>query len=629
MATIGSDMEKNTLVLYKTQLAIVCDFEQDKILINYQGQDKKHPTLSQKVRQKDIVILDKRPATNIEDALREVACNFSEGIKEAWELLCDEPCSTPLEQLGEIVIGKDYSSLKSWSLYCQLSTSLYFALDTKALALGSISFLPRTISSIQELKQKQEQKANAMLQRQEFIKRLKARKLNLKTDATFMQDVEALALGTSDKSRTLSDAGISQTQEAAHRVLLETRVWSYFKNPYPSRYGVSLQGATENLASPIAEERLNVECISYAIDAKDSTDPDDAIGYDGKYIWVHVADPASTVTPDSKIDIMARGRGATLYIPEGTARMLSESCLADYALGLKPLSQALSFRIKLDSNAQISECEVFKTTVTVKRLSYEEAQAQKETSELKPLFEIAQKLLNRRLKAGATIITMPEVAINIVDNEVEISPHMLLESNILVREMMLLAGEAAAKFAFSHSIPFPYISQAAPENLPTKLAGLAGEYRKRRSMKARNVGVSPSAHTALGLSMYSQVTSPLRRYGDLVSHQQLRNFITKKPLIDKDSMLERISAGDAASKSVIMAERKTRLHWTLVYLLQHKDWSGDAIVVELRQKQVQCIIPSLAFEFTLQKEGVALNDIIRVKPRKINLADLLVSFTEI
>lgn len=32
----------------------------------------------------------------------------------------------------------------------------------------------------------------------------------------------------------------------------------------------------------------------------------------------------------------------------------------------------------------------------------------------------------------------------------------------MVREMMLLAGEGAARFAFKNSIPFPYVSQEAP-----------------------------------------------------------------------------------------------------------------------------------------------------------------------
>ena len=95
-------------------------------------------------------------------------------------------------------------------------------------------------------------------------------------------------------------------------------------------------------------------------------------------VWVHIADPASSVLPDSKIDIKARNRGATLYIPEGASRMLAEESIEDYALGLaeysngektRKLSNALSFKIKLDDNGNISETEVLKTKVFVERLT--------------------------------------------------------------------------------------------------------------------------------------------------------------------------------------------------------------------------------------------------------------------
>ena len=96
--------------------------------------------------------------------------------------------------------------------------------------------------------------------------------------------------------------------------------------------------------------------------------------------------------------------------------MLSESCLEDYALGLKEDSRALSFRIKIDGDSQIEECEVMKTRVTVKRLTYKTAEEQKETPELKHLFEIARKNRARREANGAVTIQMPEVDIS-VDKE--------------------------------------------------------------------------------------------------------------------------------------------------------------------------------------------------------------------
>ena len=308
--------------------------------------------------------------------------------------------------------------------------------------------------------------------------------------------------------------------------------------------------------------------------------------------------------------------------------MLSEDCLEDYALGLKEPSLALSFKIKLNENCEIEDCEVLKTLVNVKRLSYEKADELKESPELKPLFEIARKNCERRRKNGAVFIDMPEVHV-VVDSEtkkVSMENVVHYESGEVVRECMILAGEGAAKFAFKNGIPFPYISQEAPDIPAVLPEGLAGQYRLRRCMRKRSVGVTPSSHAALGLGMYSQVTSPLRRYGDLIGHQQLRAFLNKQPLIDKDTMLERIAAGDAAARAARQAERNSSTHWTLVYLLQNPQWTGTALCLSKEAKQSVFLIEELGMECALSGTNCELNGRITVKPEKIDLPSLEVVF---
>ena len=227
---------------------------------------------------------------------------------------------------------------------------------------------------------------------------------------------------------------------------------------------------------------------------------------------------------------------------------------------------------------------------------------------------------------------MPEVHISVdkQTKKVSITQEVHLEADEVVREAMLLAGEGAAKFAFKNNIAFPFVSQEKPE-IPSDLPeSLAGQYRLRRCMRKRNVGVTPAPHAALGLSMYSQVTSPLRRYGDLVAHQQLRAFIEGKPLLDKDTMLERISAGDAAASACKRAERNSNLHWTLVYLLQNPDWNGKAVCVEHKGKQSVFLIPELGMETLLiPAKQTDLNQEIQVCAGKIDIVNLSASFRQI
>ena len=622
-----------SLVLYKNQPALLQEVSTDKYTILYctalpSPGGKPAQFATQKVREKDIELLFETTSgekTLLVQLLQvsEDAKAMQERIEPIYELLSEEEDSftTPVS----FVDLQDYADVKtaqdSWLLYKALKNTLFFTEQ------DSLSFMVQTKEVIARQEEKNKAKEVEQEIRSAFIQRLKAKKLDLLADAQLMQDVEALALGQSDKSKTMKEAGFTETPEKAHKLLLDTGVWTVTKNPYPTRWGLSTQSATQRLAPPPEEERITLEQEAYAIDNQWSTDPDDAIAFDGQHVWVHIADPASSVYPDSPIDIAARHRGATLYIPEGAVRMLAEDSLEDYALGLTPLSRALSFCIELDENGAVLSCKVLKTLVKVKRYTYEEANIQKDSPQLAPLYAIARRNEQRRLKAGAVSITLPEVHISVTDGIVNISPALSWESNNVVREFMLLAGEAVAKFAFKNGIPFPFVSQEKPD-LPTNiLDGYAGQYQLRRCMRSRSLGVTPMQHAGLGLGMYTQVTSPLRRYSDLVAHQQLRAFIDGRPLLNKDTMLERIAAGDAAAGASVKAERKSNLHWTLVYLTQNPQWEGDAVVVELKGKQALCLIPSLAQETLLTpSRTVALNDTIKVRAGNIDIPTLSVNF---
>ncbi|MCR5289254.1 MAG: RNB domain-containing ribonuclease [Treponema sp.] len=631
---------KNTLVLYKKQPAVISDIDGDKFIITYcsapaTATGKKAQYATQKVRDKDIVSIGDATVSSIEKVLAYTAEAIGEKIAEAHELLLsDETTATQSISFIDLfsLIDGSLEPDSYWFVYSRLVASFEFALDETCFKSGTIAFVPRSLDDIALLKQKADEKEHAGEIRAAFITRLKKKALVLPDDAKYMGDVEALALGQTDKSKTLHEAGISETPEKAHKLLLDTGIWAITRNPYPSRWGLSMQSASEGLACPPEEERLEVPGVSYAIDNAWSTDPDDAVAWDGTYLWVHIADPASTVLPDSSIDKTARNRGATLYIPEGASRMLSEDALADYALGLTEKSRALSFRILFDENGAIDDCAVFKTVVVVKRLSYEEADAQKDSPELAPLFAIAQRNIERRTKGGAVFINLPEVHITVEPEtkHVSVLQEQHPESSEMVREMMLLAGEGAARFAFKNGIPFAYIGQDTPEIPADVPDGLAGQYRLRRCMRRRNVGVTPRPHGGLGLAVYSQVTSPLRRYSDLLSHQQLRAFLDGRPLIDKDTLLERLAAGDEAMYASKKAERNSNLHWTLVYLLQNPDWTAEAVCVELKGKQAVFLIPSIGQETILTPtKAVALNETIMVKAGSVDIPNLQVVFTQI
>lgn len=633
-------MKKNSVVLYKNFGAVVTDQDGDKFIIKYCSvpatpTGKKAVYAEQKVREKDVILLHEGPATSLEKILAFTDDAIDNQIEETCELLLSDEetatASTSFEELASLIRG-DFTADEAFFVYLKIVNNLHFALNQESLKKGELFFNLRSQQEIDSINQKNYEKEHEAEIRGAFINRLKQKKLDLPGDSRFMGEVEAFALCKTDKSKTLQEAGISQSIEKAHQLLIDTGIWEISKNPYPTRFGFSFDSAREQLGNMPEEERIDCPCTCYAIDAPNAQDPDDAVGYDGEYYWVCIADPASSVAPDSSIDLAARGRGTTLYIPEGASRMLCESCLEDYALGLKKDSRALAFRLKMTEDSQIEECAIMKVNVQVKMISYEEAENQKDSPELKPLFDLARKNLKRRTDNNAVSIQMPEVHIT-VDKEtkkVSITPHVQFESNAMIQEMMLLAGEGAAKFAFKNQLPFPYVSQETPEFPDSIPEGWAGEFARVKCMRKRSVGITPAPHAGLGLSFYSQVTSPLRRYSDLVAHQQLRAFIDGKKILDKDEMLERIAAGDAASLAARKASRLSDTHWKLVYLLQNPDLEFEAFCIDKRGADVLMLIPSLDMQTTLKGfDEINLNDMVKVKCKSVNIPLQEVEFTKL
>lgn len=631
-------MNKNSVVLYKNTVAVVNEIEADKYIIKYCSQPaspsgKKAVYNEQKVREKDLVVLHNGPVSSLENLLSFSDEKMSSQIEEVYELLQSDSSTEnqPLtfEEISEYARNA-FAADESWAFYSALLNDVHFALSTEDFKNGKIVFIPRSQEEIKQINQKKYEKEHESEIKAAFFERLKSRKLDLPSDAKYMGEVEAFALCKTEKSKVLAEAKIPQTVEKAHQLLIETGIWDITKNPYPTRYGFSFDSAREQLGKMPQEERLVLNDVAYAIDGENSTDPDDAVSFDGKYLWVHVADPASSVEPDSSIDIAARDRGTTLYIPEGASRMLCESCLEDYALGLKNPSNALSFRIQLDEESQIVDCDVFKTSINVKRLTYAQAEQQKDSSELKVFFELARKNKIRREKNGAVTIQMPEVNIFVDKNtkKVTVEPELKYESNEMVAECMILAGEAVARFAFKNQIPFPFVSQEKPDfpdNIPQ---GWAGSFAKIKCMRKRSVGITPAPHAGLGVSFYSQVTSPLRRYGDLIAHQQLRAFIDKRHLLGKDEMLERVAAGDAASIAAKKASRFSDTHWKLVYLLQNPDNEYEGFCIDKRGNDALFLIPQLDMQTTIKNcMQIELNENKMLKIKKVDIPTQTADFT--
>jgi exoribonuclease-2 len=182
---------------------------------------------------------------------------------------------------------------------------------------------------------------------------------------------------------------------------------------------------------------------------------------------------------------------------------------------------------------------------------------------------------------------------------------------------MLLAGEGAARWASRRQLAFPFVSQETGDLPASPLPGMAGAYQLRRCMRPRAVSVKPGLHWGLGLDQYSQVTSPLRRYLDLLAHQQIRAALQTpayagRPPLSTDELVLLLGAGEAAYQASIHAERASRSHWTAVYL-NGKDTPWEGVVLEKKGARAVVMIPALGLETQVSlKSGAEPNDMVKL-----------------
>ena len=550
-----------------------------------------------RVRPKDIVLLHPGPVRSLSEIA--VAPIGAAEAEAACELL--DGGQTTLAELAELVSG-DYTPVTAWAAWRLVDEGLYFHGTPEAITARTLADAARE-RALREAKAAEREAWNSFLQR--------ARSGHCDPqDAPYLREIEEVAWGEREQSRVLQALDVNQSPDSAHALLLRLKHWDGAINPWPRRVGVPLTLPMIDLPDLPDEPRRDLTGLpAFAIDDEGNLDPDDALSLDGDRLWVHVADAAALIPPDSLADLEARARGATLYLPETTIPMLPEAAIPRLGLGLLEVSPALSFGLSLDPDGGVTDVEITPSWVRVQRLSYEAVEMRLAEEPFRRLQELAERHRARRRANGAIFIDLPEVKMVVDHGLVSIKPLPRLHSRTLVAEAMLMAGEAAARFALAQGLPFPFTTQDAAADLADRAPdSLAAMYARRRSLRPRQYRSLPAPHGGLGLEVYAQVTSPLRRYLDLVVHQQLRTLLRGGQPLDDQAVIARIGAAETGAAGIRRAERWSREHWSVVYLQQHPHWQGEGILVEKRQPRSVVLIPELGMETRIKaSDSVALD----------------------
>jgi exoribonuclease-2 len=424
---------------------------------------------------------------------------------------------------------------------------------------------------------------------------------------------------------------IDNTPERAHELLLKIKQWSELINPYPERHKIyPNEELTLDFRKVTREDLTHLK--SFAIDNSDSSEADDAISLDGERVWIHIADVASQVDIDSELDGYAQKRVSNLYLPDQTIHMLPPNLSSFCSLGESKKSSALSVGFKM-TDCQINDIKILQSEIEVVKMTYEDAdKVLKEDQVLSKLNNLTKSHKAFRNNNGAIKLDLPNVDVKLNNKKVDIQIQTESESRELVAEMMVIAGRVIAQYANENKISMPFLTQEVgsfsedimqnKENLTATQA-----FQATRCFKQSKITPKALLHAGLGLSCYVRVTSPIRRYLDLLAQQQLVRFINNQTTLDDVQIKQRITQVNAVISRVNKATRQSIEHFKCLFLKQNNNWRGKGIIVDLNGNKATILIPDIAMMTKLKfKSKAQLEDEIELRAVSINLENRLIDF---
>jgi ribonuclease R len=320
----------------------------------------------------------------------------------------------------------------------------------------------------------------------------------------------------------------------------------------------------------------------FTIDGEDAKDFDDAIhieplGNGNFLVGVHIADVSHYVTDGSKLDIEAKTRATSVYLPGKVLPMLPER-LSNGVCSLVPFADRLtvSALVELSSEGDVVNYAVRNSVIHSKaRLTYNEVQSFSEGKSAMPdhardvegdlhlLLKLTTKMREKRFREGSLDFKLSEVKVVLEpDGSPRLVPVREETARGLIEDLMLLANRLIAAFLLANDAPALFrvhevpaetrfkelldalnrmgVTQAGlleptPQAYQQILASVRGTPQESavnslllRSLRQAKYSSENKGHFGLAFSDYLHFTSPIRRYPDLLVHRVLKLVIAQK-----------------------------------------------------------------------------------------------------
>ncbi len=388
----------------------------------------------------------------------------------------------------------------------------------------------------------------------------------------------------------------------------------------------------------------------FTIDGADAKDFDDAVSLDmsnGRIVLgVHIADVSHYVTEGSPLDLAARARGTSVYLPGMTIPMLPEA-LSNGLCSLRPNEDRLTYSLLMTlENGKVVDYDLFPAVIrSCARLTYDGvndmlADAENSVPEelhetLRQMNELAKRLNAIRVARGALELDLEEPEFDLAPDGMptDVRARTRGDAHRLIEEFMLLANETVAAHAQRASLPFPYRVHESPDSeklsaletfladlghpehlgsrpAPQKLQKVLNDFRDRpegiivartllRAMSRARYSEKPLGHYGLASRDYCHFTSPIRRYPDLLAHRMLKLLASGK--LDEASsarwserVAERAAESSDCEERAAMCERDGDRLMCAAYLSQHIGETFTGIITHLSRRGAIVLLKNTA-----------------------------------
>jgi exoribonuclease-2 len=573
-------------------------------------------------------------------------------VKGLWEVLQGEGQEFSARELAELAFGQRAGHDQvSAVIRAMLADRVYFRFRPEGFRPNP----PETVEKILLQREREEQRERFLDEGSRWIRSLWDGK-HLEAPV-FQEEIlellkEHAIFGSSaprqEKAQELLRRAGMNHPLASFNTLVRLGVWSRDENLLAHRFGI------RRAFPPEVEQEARVACSClvpqdepwredlthlqvFTVDSPHTRDADDALSAellpDGRVlVGIHITDVASRVPRESLLDKEAFRRGTSIYLPEERIPMfppaLSEEACSLRAGEMRP---AVSLFLEVTKQGEVLGHRFSLSWLRVaRRLSYEEVDLAVENGDqlMGCLHRIALGFRGQRVEMGALLLPLPEVTVRL-----ETSGEIILErrdrespAQILVSEMMIRANWIAALCMKQASVACLYRVQPEPrerllEGWPQ--ADLLRNYKQRKLLNRAVTQLEPGFHSGLGLSPYTTVTSPIRRYADLVVQRQLVAILKGDPPPFSPKDLETIlsQCEEAASQAAQMEQARQR-YWLLRYLEHKRGEETRGLVLGLFNKKLQVLLTDYMMETSVPaKAGGRLQEgqevqvrILRARP---------------